>query len=185
VRTLDRTEWDGMARRLTLAWPSEPVEGERSALYYELLSEIPAEWVRRAVDDLVHEDRETSPPPGLIRSRALAQSPTPLPAAPTGPDPAWPPAPVVTAPVAPAGRTSGKAVAAMVLGICGILVVPVVCGILGVVFGWLALKDTGRDPTLGGRGMAIAGLACGAAGLVLWTALIVAAIASDAGYWST
>src|SRR5947207_3971077 len=62
-------------------------------------------------------------------------------------------------------RTSGFAVASLVLGIIG-LIVPLVPGILAIVFGVMGIRRT-RDPSVGGRGLAIAGLSVGAASILL------------------
>jgi hypothetical protein len=51
-------------------------------------------------------------------------------------------------------RTSGLAVASLVLGIIGF-------SILAIIFGGVAIGETGKDPNLSGRGMAIAGLVLG------------------------
>jgi hypothetical protein len=51
-------------------------------------------------------------------------------------------------------RTSGLAVASLVLGIVGF-------SILAIIFGGVAIGQTGKDPNLSGRGMAVAGLVLG------------------------
>lgn len=71
-----------------------------------------------------------------------------------------------------AGRRSGRATASLVLGIVGILVFPVVCSTLAIIFGALALRDMGTDPAVSGRRMAWWGLGLGVAGLVVGLALI-------------
>ena len=58
-------------------------------------------------------------------------------------------------------RTSGLAIAALVLGILGI-------SLLAIIFGAIAINQTGKDPNLSGRGMAIAGLVLG----IVWIAII-------------
>ena len=71
-------------------------------------------------------------------------------------------------------RTSGLAIAALVCGICG-LVIPwlgFVLSVLAIIFGGVAISQTGRDPRLGGRGMAVAGLVCGIAAIVIWVIII-------------
>jgi len=70
-----------------------------------------------------------------------------------------------------AGRTSGKSVAALVLGIGSILWFGAVLGALAITFatlGWLDIRDS--DDRLRGKGLAIAGLVCGIVGFLLWTA---------------
>ena len=78
----------------------------------------------------------------------------------------------------PSGR-SGKAVAALVLGIVGVIGCFVfVPAILAIVFGALALKQIKRTPGLGGRGMAIAGLVLGIVGFVAGAVVIGIGIAN-------
>jgi hypothetical protein len=66
-------------------------------------------------------------------------------------------------PIAPA-KTSGLAVAALVIGCVG-LFVPLV-GLIAIVLGIIALSKT-RDPAVGGKGLAIAGISVGGAGLLV------------------
>jgi Domain of unknown function (DUF4190) len=76
----------------------------------------------------------------------------------------------------PAG-TNGMSIAALVCGICGFL-----CGVpavLGIVFGFIALSRTGRTGQRG-RGMAIAGIICGA----VWLVLLVVLTASGHGTYN-
>ena len=58
------------------------------------------------------------------------------------------------------------------LGIVGILVFPVVCSTLAIIFGALALRDIGDDDRIAGRSMAWWGLGLGIAGLVIGLGLI-------------
>ncbi len=85
--------------------------------------------------------------------------------APPPPPPYWP--------QYPQPRTgNGKAIAALVLGIVSIVlcwlslfdVIPVV---LALIFGFLGRHDSVRDPARGGRGMAVAGIACAVVGALL------------------
>lgn len=73
-------------------------------------------------------------------------------------------------------RTSGFAIASLVLGILGMLVpvVGLLFNLLAVVFGCWALFTIARSRVpLGGRGMAISGLILGLLGLAIWTVLLV------------
>jgi hypothetical protein len=82
------------------------------------------------------------------------------------------PVPVVVRP----SRTNGMAIASMVLGILWLWWVG---SILAVIFGHVALSQTKKDPSQGGRGMAIAGVVLGWIGVaVLILALLAAAGAS-------
>lgn len=90
------------------------------------------------------------------------------PPAPGGPRVAYPPQP----PQPPAAiytdiqarRTSGLAIASMVLGILWIYWIG---SILAVIFGHVAMSQTNRDPSLRGKGMATAGLVLGYIGVGL------------------
>ena len=92
--------------------------------------------------------------------------------------PAMPGAPAV--PV----KTNGLAVASLVLGILSLLlfftvVPPFILGILAVVFGAIGISRANQGA--GGKGMAVAGLVCGALGVVvaiLFIALFVS-VAND------
>jgi hypothetical protein len=104
-------------------------------------------------------------------------SPTPTPTTTSIPTPQpTPVSPVAQVPPAAqvARKTSGMAVAALVLGIIGFFAgFP---AILAIIFGGIALNQTGKDPTLGGHGLAIAGLVLGIIGVAFWAiiALFVA-----------
>ena len=74
------------------------------------------------------------------------------------------------------GRTSGLAIASMVLGI---LWVYWIGSILAVIFGHIAISQAGKDPTLRGKGMAIAGLVLGYIGVGFLLLVIVVAAASS------
>ena len=81
-------------------------------------------------------------------------------------------------------RTSGMAIASMVLGIAGIIVLSCCCcgtgfipSVLAVVFGHVALYQIRRaGGRLEGTSMAIAGLVCGYIGLVMNLAAILLAM---------
>ncbi len=62
-------------------------------------------------------------------------------------------------------RGNGPAIASLVLGILGC--VPVLTGMLAIVFGIVGIRKT-RDPAVGGKGLAIAGLILGILSIVGW-----------------
>lgn len=76
-------------------------------------------------------------------------------------------------------KTSGKAIAALVLGICAICVpyVGFVVGIVAIVMGIVARKELKRNPSLKGDGLALTGLILGIVGLVLWILILTVAAA--------
>jgi hypothetical protein len=82
--------------------------------------------------------------------------------------------PATTAPAATpqaVTRTSGFAIASLVLGIVGILINPL--AILAIIFGGIGMSQTGKDPNLKGKGMAIAGLVLGIIMVAFWIIFIV------------
>lgn len=91
-------------------------------------------------------------------------------------------APVYTAPAMPP-KKSGKAITALVLGICSLVflfaqtLIGVCCAIVGIVFGVLGRKEcdtTGKS----GRGMATAGFVCSIVSLALLLVIIIIGVAA-------
>ena len=81
-------------------------------------------------------------------------------------------------PTGPVKQTSGMAITAMVLGICGLVICPLILSIPAIVFGAIAMKDINRKPDeLDGKGMAIAGFVTGIVGTSLSLIFIIIAIA--------
>jgi hypothetical protein len=102
-----------------------------------------------------------------------AQAPPPAYAAPpTGSPYGYQQAPAV-------GKTSGKAVASLVLGIAGWLVAPFILSVLGIIFGAMARKEIGENPAIGGRGMANWGFWLSITGLAAWVVLIAVLVATS------
>lgn len=64
----------------------------------------------------------------------------------------------VQQPMMPQGRMSGKAIAGFVLSLVGLCIAGIIMGILGIIFSSLAMKEINADPTVRGKGFAIAGL---------------------------
>ena len=100
---------------------------------------------------------------------------------PARPDPEASPELTPGTPAQPAGpvkQTSGMAITAMVLGICGLVICPLILSIPAIVFGAIAMKDINRKPDeLDGKGMAIAGFVTGIVGTALSLIFIIIAIA--------
>jgi hypothetical protein len=129
-----------------------------------------------------------APPPGNEPPTYGTPPPPPPYAAPAG-YPAPPPygAPVYGAPLVSPPR-NGFGVAALVLGILAIVffwsvVGGVVLGVLGMVFGFLGRGRAKKGESTNG-GMALAGIICGAVGLVIsiaWVVLLVAVFSSNSG----
>jgi Domain of unknown function (DUF4190) len=107
-----------------------------------------------------------------------------------GPAPPPPPPPAYGQPAAGSAyqsgqRTNGLAIAALVLGIAGLVFNPCgVASILALVFGYMAKGQIDRAPeTQGGRGMAIAGIIMGWIGVailvIFWVVIIILAATTD------
>lgn len=87
----------------------------------------------------------------------------------SSPYPPYPPYP----PPAPA-KTNGKAIAALVLGICAILLpyIGFIIGIVAIIIAAISLKEIARKQEQG-KGLAIAGLVCGIIGTSIYTILLL------------
>jgi hypothetical protein len=69
--------------------------------------------------------------------------------------------------------TSGSATAALVLGICGLVVCPLICSILALVFGYQARGEIDESGgRIGGRSSAVAGIVLGWVGVGLCVAFV-------------
>jgi hypothetical protein len=79
--------------------------------------------------------------------------------------------PQVTA--AHARKTNGLAIASMVLGIASIIPPLAICSIPAIIMGAIALNQIKKDPSLDGRGMALAGVIIGSIFLALWILAII------------
>lgn len=62
------------------------------------------------------------------------------------------------------------------LGIAGLVILPLICSVLGIIFGMIGRNDVRQDPSLDGMGMATAGLVTGIIGLAVWPLVILAAL---------
>jgi uncharacterized protein DUF4190 len=73
-------------------------------------------------------------------------------------------------------KRSGKAIAALVLGILSLIApLGIVLGIIAIVLGVLARKEIQGSASLDGDGMALAGIITGALGSVLFIVLVIVA----------
>ena len=70
---------------------------------------------------------------------------------------------------------NGLAVASLVLGIAGLIIIPIIGSIAGIVTGHIARKQI-RERGEGGDGMAVGGLVTGYAGAALWIGILAFAI---------
>jgi hypothetical protein len=82
----------------------------------------------------------------------------------------WPPP---QAPWGPAPPTHGKATTSLVLGICGIALMPLILSIPALVIGYQARREIdASDGAYGGRGQAVAGIVLGWVGVLLGLAIV-------------
>jgi uncharacterized protein DUF4190/zinc ribbon protein len=84
----------------------------------------------------------------------------------------------------PATRTSSNAIASLVLGIAGLIVLPLIPSIFAITFGHAARREIAQRPGTGGEGMATAGIVMGWIGvavgiLVLLVFVYILALASS------
>jgi hypothetical protein len=79
--------------------------------------------------------------------------------------------PVASQPAAECVRTSGLAVASLVLGVIGLIFN--FLGILAIILGAIAISQINREPDLEGRGLAIAGLVLGIVDIAVWLLVII------------
>ncbi len=82
-------------------------------------------------------------------------------------------------------RTSGMAIAGMVLGILSFLLnfIWFIPSILAIIFSAIGLVQTGQGRNTGGRGMAIAGLICGIIAALIWIPIFVIFFAMPDEYY--
>jgi uncharacterized membrane protein YvbJ len=77
-------------------------------------------------------------------------------------------------------RTSGMAIAALIMGIMAFIFFGPLA-ILAIIFGAIGISQTGKDPSLKGKGMAVAGLVLGIIGIAGW--IIALAVWSSVFWW--
>jgi len=78
----------------------------------------------------------------------------------------------------PSLPTNGKATAALVLGICGLLLCPLVLSVVALVLGYQARTEIDQSGgTQDGRGLAVAGIVLGWIGVVFAALVVLAVIA--------
>ena len=85
------------------------------------------------------------------------------------------------APGAAQAGTPGKAVASLVLGIVGIVICPLICSTLALIFGYQAKREIESRPGSPGGGLATAGIVLGWIGVVLGVLGVVLIVAGVVG----
>lgn len=120
---------------------------------------LPGDWLPPA----------SAPKPSAPPAWAAPESPAHLPGAPAGGAHQSPPG---TAGPLDAG-SNGKATAALVLGICGLIVCPVICSVLALVLGYQARNEIDRGGGQSNRSSAVTGIVLGWVGLAVGLLLII------------
>lgn len=169
-------EWARIADRIASTWPGPDGDAEG---YREHLDDLPPEAVERALDDLLIEYRNEPPPPRAVRERALD---APGAVAPAGrdrddgeaDDGAGEPVEAYRSEGAPEGpRQSPKATVALILGVAGLITIPIVFSIAAIVVGTRALREIAASPGLGGATRARLGRALGWFGIAVMAIVVV------------
>jgi hypothetical protein len=118
--------------------------------------EAPEEMASKELEEASFEEAAEEVPeepagePTPIIDEGLAVPPPPPPSAPPRPT------------YAPALRTSGMAIASLVMGVVGWTLLPLIGSILAIIFGYAARKEIRQRPNeLSGEGIALAGLVLG------------------------
>ena len=157
-----------------------PVEAADLALDDAIASSEEAfEEAEVRVEELDVEDASVDIPP--VEEWEAAVPPVPAPA----PSPPSPP----SVPMTQSIPSSGLAIASLVLGICGLTILPLLASILAIIFGYMARRDIRQRPDeVSGEGMAMAGIVMGwiavglaVAGLLLFGGITACGICSAFG----
>jgi len=131
-----------------------PPAGERGA-------EVPSGWLPPASGS----DWRVASPHGSTRYQGFAPplARVPVPLRPVARDRGGEEAPL-----------NGKAIASVVLGVCGFVVLPLLASVAAIVLGSLARGEIARGGTTRGTRLARVGILLGVAGIVLWIAVVAA-----------
>ncbi len=81
----------------------------------------------------------------------------------------------------PALPVNGKAIAAIVLAVCGLVVAPFVTSLAAIVLGSLARGEIERDRRTRGARLANLGILAGAVGIAIWVVFLVVVAAGRGG----
>jgi hypothetical protein len=87
--------------------------------------------------------------------------------------------PAVAAPVATEARTSRKATWALVSGIVGLIVAPLLFATVAIALGVVAKNEMDQDPQLQGQGQATAGIVLGVIGLLVFAVVLVTTMSTS------
>lgn len=179
-------EWRRIADRIGSTWPGPASDAAR---YRDDLGDLPFEAVEQALDDLLIEYRNEAPPPRTVRGRARSAAP-----ADDGLDHEDDDVAVVDGPEggdvpeSPAGdeapegpRESQRATVALILGVAGLITIPIVFSVAAIVVGTRALRDIEATPGLGGATRARLGRALGWFGIAVMAIIVIVGLAVGGG----
>ena len=171
-------EWGGIAERIASTWPTGAADPAR---YRAALDHLDPAAVEAGLDALLLDPRTGAPPTAVLRERAEGVAPAAI--APVGPvacdDDARPGTgdpPAGRRPEPGPERRSTRATAALVLGVAGLVTIPVVVSVAALVVARGALAEIAADPGLGGARRARTGRALGWIGLAIMAVTIVVGI---------
>jgi hypothetical protein len=78
-------------------------------------------------------------------------------------------------------RSSSKATTSLVMGIMGIIILPIVFSLLAIIFAAQAKTEIDRNPAIQGGGKATAGMVLGIVGLAAWAIILIAIMSASGG----
>ncbi len=83
-------------------------------------------------------------------------------------------APPMSGQVVPVTKTSGMAIASLVLGLVGFFVFPFIPSVLAIIFGAIGMGQINRsNGAVKGKGMAVAGIILGIVGIIIMVLVVV------------
>ena len=170
-------DWRRIADRIASTWPGPVGAGDR---YRDHLDDLDPDAVEEALDGLLIEYRNEAPPPRVVREHAREITPgghappassaydqaAEAPVATVGDDP------VLAPPDAPS-RESRRATVALILGVAGLVTIPIVLSVAAILVGNRALDEIARIPGLGGERRARTGRVLGWIGLAIMAITVI------------
>jgi hypothetical protein len=170
-------QWRRIADRIESTWPGEPDAAEA---YRSDLDPLDPDAVERALDDLLIDHRNEAPPPRVVRDRAreIASAGGPsqasdYDAAANAPPPTLGDGPATTPPPGTPPRESRRATVALILGVGGLVTIPIILSVAAIVVANGALAEIARTPGLGGEKRARVGRVLGWIGIGIMVVTVI------------
>lgn len=173
--------WRRIADRIESTWPGPAGAADR---YRDQLDDLDPESVEQALDGLLIEYRNEAPSPRVVRERAReippdADGPSESPgydAATDAPASTVEGDPLLAPSAGEPRRESQKATVALILGVAGLITIPIVLSVAAVIVGNRALDEIARSPGLGGARKARTGRVLGWIGLAIMVITVIVAL---------